>query len=101
MNRGVPSRSYGLAENCVGLCFPPFGRGPLIDRIKRDSLAKRSFAEPAGPEDTDAIEMVACGHPIEKNDVRIVDDAGSELGARQDGMHEFRVRSRPRGHFCT
>ena len=99
MNRGVPSPSYGLAENCVGLCFPPFGRGPQIDRIKRDSLAKRSYAEPAGPEDTDAIEMVACGHPIEKNDVRIVDDAGHEVGERQEGMLEFRGPSMTKGYF--
>ncbi len=99
MNRGVPSPSYGLAENCVGLCFPPFGRGPLIDRIKRESLAKRSFAEPAGPEEHDAIEMVACGHPIEKNDVRIVDDAGRELGERHEGMLEFRGPSMTKGYF--
>ena len=99
MSRGVPSPSYGLAENCVGLCFPPFGRGPQIDRIKRDSLARRSFAEPAGPEDTDAIEMVACGHPIEKNDVRIVDEAGRELGERYEGMLEFRGPSMTKGYF--
>src|SRR4051812_18240296 len=99
MDKGVVSPSYGLAENCVGLCFPPFGRGPLIDRIKRESLAKRSYAEPAGPEDNDAIEMVACGHPIEKNDVRIVDDAGRELGERYEGMLEFRGPSITKGYF--
>ena len=99
MDKGVVSPSYGLAENCVGLCFPPFGRGPKIDRIKRDSLAKRSYAEPAGPEDTDAIEMVACGHPIEKNDVRIVDDAGHEVGERHEGMLEFRGPSMTKGYF--
>ena len=99
MNRGVPSPSYGLAENCVGLCFPPFGRGPQIDRIKRDSLAKRSYAEPADAADADAIEMVACGHPIEKNDVRIVDDAGREVGERHEGMLEFRGPSITKGYF--
>src|SRR4051812_13260353 len=99
MDKGVVSPSYGLAENCVGLCFPPFGRGPLTDRIKRDALAKRSYAEPAGPEDNDAIEMVACGHPIEKNDVRIVDDAGRELGERHEGMLEFRGPSMTKGYF--
>jgi len=99
MSRGVPSPSYGLAENCVGLCFPPFGRGPKIDRIKRESLANRSYAEPAGPNDADPIEMVACGHPIEKNDVRIVDDAGRELGERQEGMLEFRGPSMTKGYF--
>jgi 1-acyl-sn-glycerol-3-phosphate acyltransferase len=99
MSRGVPSPSYGLAENCVGLCFPPFGRGPKIDRIKRESLANRSYAEPAAPTDTDVIEMVACGHPIEKNEVRIVDDAGRELGERQEGRLEFRGPSMTKGYF--
>jgi len=99
MSRGVPSPSYGLAENCVGLCFPPFGRGPKIDRIKREQLAKRGYAEPAAPDDTEAFEVVACGHPIEKNDVRIVDDAGRELGERQEGMLEFRGPSMTKGYF--
>src|SRR5256714_535276 len=99
MSRGVPSPSYGLAENCVGLCFPPFGRGPQIDRIKRESLAKRSYAEPADAADADAIETVACGHPIDKNDVRIADDAGRELGERYDGMLEFRGPSMTTGYF--
>ena len=99
MDKGVVSPSYGLAENCVGLCFPPAGRGPKIDRIKRESLASRGYAEPAGPEDTDAIEMVACGHPIEKNDVRIVDDGGHEVGERHEGMLEFRGPSMTKGYF--
>ena len=99
MSRGVPSPSYGLAENCVGLCFPPFGRGPQIDRIRRETLARRGYAEPAGPDDPDAIEVVACGHPIENNEVRIVDDAGRELGERQEGMLEFRGPSVTKGYF--
>jgi 1-acyl-sn-glycerol-3-phosphate acyltransferase len=99
MDKGVVSPSYGLAENCVGLCFPPAGRGPKIDRIKRDSLAKRGYAEPAGPEDTDAIEVVACGHPIRNNEVRIIDDAGHEVGERHEGMLEFRGPSMTNGYF--
>src|SRR5437764_908571 len=99
MDKGVVSPSYGLAENCVGLCFPPAGRGPKIDRIKRDSLAKRGYADPAGPEDTDAIEMVACGHPIRNNEVRIIDDAGHELGERHEGVLEFRGPSMTKGYF--
>jgi 1-acyl-sn-glycerol-3-phosphate acyltransferase len=99
MSRGVPSPSYGLAENCVGLCFPPFGRGPQIDRIKREQLARRGYAEPAAADDADAFEVVACGHPIENNEVRIVDDAGRELGERQEGMLEFRGPSVTQGYF--
>jgi 1-acyl-sn-glycerol-3-phosphate acyltransferase len=43
--------------------------------------------------------MVACGHPIEKNDVRIVDDAGREVGERHEGMLEFRGPSMTKGYF--
>src|SRR3954467_3338607 len=99
MDKGVVSPSYGLAENCVGLCFPPPGRGPLIDRIGGEPLARSGSAEPAGPDEKDAIEMVACGHPIENNEVRIVDGAGRELGERQEGMLEFRGPSVTRGYF--
>src|SRR4029079_13960378 len=77
----------------------PFGRGPKIDRIKREHLARRAYAEPAGPDDADAFEVVACGHPIAKNDVRIVDDAARELGERQEGRLEFRGPSMTKGYF--
>ena len=40
---------YGLAESSVGLAFPPFGRMPVIDRIKRDQLSIHGIAEAAGP----------------------------------------------------
>ena len=99
MGAGVVSPSYGLAENCVGLCFPPAGRGPLIDRIKRDSLARQGYAEPADADDPDAIEIVACGHPIRSNEVRVVDDAGREVGERHEGMLEFRGPSVTKGYF--
>jgi 1-acyl-sn-glycerol-3-phosphate acyltransferase len=99
MSYGVPSPSYGLAENCVGLCFPPAGRGPLIDRIKREQLARRGYAEPADGNDADAIEIVACGHPIRNNEVRIVDDGGHEVGERHEGMLEFRGPSVTKGYF--
>src|SRR5207237_208824 len=61
--------------------------------------ASRGYAEPADESDADAIEMVACGHPIEKNDVRVVDDAGRELGERHEGMLEFRGPSITKGYF--
>jgi acyl-CoA synthetase (AMP-forming)/AMP-acid ligase II/acyl carrier protein len=32
---------YGLAENAVGLAFPPPGRAPIIDRVDREALSRR------------------------------------------------------------
>src|SRR5690606_21305875 len=38
---------YGLAENSVGLAFPPLGRPPVIDRIDRAALTSEGRAVPA------------------------------------------------------
>ena len=35
LRRDALAPVYGLAEACVGLSFPPPGRGPLIDRVVR------------------------------------------------------------------
>ena len=45
------------------------------------------------------IELVACGHPIPDHEVRIVDDAGRELGERREGRVEFRGPSATSGYF--
>jgi acyl carrier protein len=90
---------YGLAENSVGLSFPPLGRGPLVERIDREALMTRGRAEPARPDDQNALEIVACGHPLADNEVRIVDELGREVGERVEGQLEFRGPSQTSGYF--
>ena len=41
--------AYGLAESAVGLTVSPLGHVPLIERINREALSRRGFAEPATP----------------------------------------------------
>jgi 1-acyl-sn-glycerol-3-phosphate acyltransferase len=91
--------AYGLAECSVGLAFPPLGREPLIDRVSRERLSADGFAEPARPDDPRRIEIVACGQPLPGHEVRIVDEAGLELGDRREGRLEFRGPSATRGYF--
>ena len=38
--RRASRRATGLRKIASALCFPPFGRGPQIDRIKRECLAQ-------------------------------------------------------------
>ena len=38
---GAMAPVYGLAENSVGLAFPPPGRPPVTDRVDRGSLSVR------------------------------------------------------------
>jgi 1-acyl-sn-glycerol-3-phosphate acyltransferase len=90
---------YGLAENAVGLAFPPAGRPPVIDRVDRAALSRRGVANPARADDPRPLEIVACGQPLSGNEIRIVDETGHELGERHEGRLEFRGPSATCGYF--
>ena len=90
---------YGLAECAVGLAFPPLGRGPLIDRIDRDTFVRSGRAEAAESGVRDALRFVACGQPLPRHEIRVVDATGTELGDRREGRIEFRGPSATSGYF--
>ncbi len=90
---------YGLAENAVGLAFPPAGRMPVIDRVDRASLTARGIAAPAKPDDPHPLEIASCGAPLPDHEVRIIGELGVELGERQEGRLEFRGPSATSGYF--
>lgn len=90
---------YGLAECSVGLAFPPPGRGPLIDRIKRDKFMRSGQADPVGSEEADALCFVACGQPLPGHQIKVVDATGSEVGERVEGRLEFKGPSATSGYF--
>ncbi|HEX7011613.1 MAG TPA: AMP-binding protein [Steroidobacteraceae bacterium] len=90
---------YGLAECSVGLTVPPLERGPLVDVIEREPFVRKGIAIPANPEACDTLAFVSCGRPIERHEVRIVDDTGHELGDRREGRLEFRGPSATRGYY--
>jgi len=100
---GFPAQAmapvYGLAECSVGLAFPPLNRPPIIDRVNRDRLSADGVAEPARPEDPRPLEIVPCGQPLPGHEIRIVDEAGFELGEQREGRLEFRGPSTTRGYF--
>jgi len=89
---------YGLAEDAVGLSFPPLGRAPPIDRVDRDVLTRQGRAVPTAPDDPTALELVACGRPLPGHEVRIVGATG-ELGEREQGRLQFRGPSATSGYF--
>jgi len=90
---------YGLAENAVVVTLPQPGRPPIVDRVNRASLRTRGIAQPAEPDDADAIALVSCGQPIPDHEIRIVDDMGREIGERHEGRLEFRGPSATSGYF--
>jgi 1-acyl-sn-glycerol-3-phosphate acyltransferase len=90
---------YGLAESTVALLAPALDRGPLVDRIDRAAFVRHRRAVPAGPDDATAMRFVGCGKPLPGHEVRIVDEAGNEVGERVEGRLEFRGPSATSGYF--
>jgi 1-acyl-sn-glycerol-3-phosphate acyltransferase len=90
---------YGLAECSVGLAFPPVGRKPIIDRVQRATLSVSGKASPAAADDRGAIEFVACGRPLPRHQIRIVDAVGRELPDRHQGRLQFKGPSATGGYF--
>jgi 1-acyl-sn-glycerol-3-phosphate acyltransferase len=89
---------YGLAECSVGLLFPPLGRAPLVDRIRREPFERHGKALPAAAADANALRFVACGRPLPEHQVRIVDEIGLEAGERVEGRLQFKGPSATAGY---
>jgi 1-acyl-sn-glycerol-3-phosphate acyltransferase len=90
---------YGLAENSLGLTFPPMNRVPRIDRIGRERFLGSGIAHAAAPEDPAALSVVSCGMPLPGHSVRIVDAAGGVAPERTQGRIEFRGPSATSGYY--
>lgn len=90
---------YGLAESCVGLAFPPPGRGPRLDRISRQALLSRGHAETAAGDADDIMRIPGCGLALPGHALRIVDDHGRELPERHVGRVQFRGPSATQGYY--
>ena len=97
--REAMSPAFGLAENAVGVTFPPLGRGPMIDRVDRQALSHDGIARPAADGDPNPLELVGCGRVLPSHQIRIVDQAGHEVGERVTGRLEFRGPSATSGYF--
>jgi len=90
---------YGLAESSVGLAFPPMGREPPVDRVRRDRFTRGGEAILTDDADDNALEFVACGQPLPGHEMRVVDDAGREIADRREGRLQFRGPSSTSGYF--
>jgi 1-acyl-sn-glycerol-3-phosphate acyltransferase len=90
---------YGLAEATLAVTVPPLGRGPLIDRVERETFAAQGRAVSAAPEDETSIAFVSSGRPIPQHEVRIVDESGKEMMDRTEGFLWFRGPSATSGYY--
>jgi len=91
--------AYGLAENAVALAFPPPGREPRFDRVRRDVFQAEARAAPASEGDRSALSFVSAGRALPAHEVRIVDDEGQPVPERKVGRLVFRGPSMTGGYY--
>lgn len=90
---------YGLAENSVGVCFPPVGRGPRVDRVARAPFTDEHRAVPAGDDEPAPLRFVSVGVALPEHEVRILDEAGAVAPERSVGRLVFKGPSMTAGYF--
>ncbi|HEX2523536.1 MAG TPA: AMP-binding protein [Terriglobia bacterium] len=90
---------YGLAESSVALTFPPLGRKPRVDSVERERFEKSGEARPCPASAPQALRFVSEGRALPDHQIRLVDDAGLEIGERQQGHIQFRGPSTMLGYF--
>jgi 1-acyl-sn-glycerol-3-phosphate acyltransferase len=83
----------------VGLTAPPLGRGPRIDRLRRDAFERHRAIEPAAADEERPLRFVSCGRPIPGHDVRVVADDGTVREERREGRVQFRGPSVTSGYY--
>ncbi|MBM3350761.1 MAG: AMP-binding protein [Betaproteobacteria bacterium] len=90
---------YGLAENSVGLAFPPHGREPLVDHIDRNAMLKEGVALLVDSKNSHAQHIVSCGQALPGHEIRIVDASSTPLPERHVGRVQFRGPSATSGYY--
>ena len=89
---------YGLAEATLGVAFSSMDREMRTDRVRRNVFERSRLAEPAREDDSDALQFVDCGRPLPGIELRVVNDAGQELGEREEGRLQFKSPSATSGY---
>ncbi|TDF67422.1 AMP-binding protein [Cupriavidus sp. L7L] len=98
-DRAAMTPVYGLAECSVGLAFPPAGRGPCVDQVDRETLARQGIARAPDRSERKALRLVSSGLPLPGHQIRIADLAGHELPERSLGHVQFQGPSATTGYF--
>jgi len=90
---------YGLAEAALAVTVPPLNRGPLVDRIERETFTSQGRAVPAATGDETAIAFVSSGKALSGHEVCIVDERDNEVPDRTEGFLWFRGPSATAGYY--
>jgi fatty-acyl-CoA synthase len=90
---------YGLAEASLAVTMTPPMRGPMVDRVERETFATQGRAVATESTGDETISFVSSGYPVDKHEVMIVDGGGEEAPDRTEGFLWFRGPSATSGYY--
>ncbi|MFO1393171.1 MAG: non-ribosomal peptide synthetase [Steroidobacteraceae bacterium] len=90
---------YGLAEASLAVSFPPPEAPMRHINVDRRSLGVGATARLVAATDPTAVKLACEGKPIPYCSVRLLDDAGNEVGPDQTGHLLIRGDNVTRGYF--
>ena len=90
---------YGLAENSLGLTFPPPGRGVRVLRVRQDRFLRHGDAVATDDPGEPSLRFVSCGAPLPEHELRIVDEYDHALPDGRQGRIQFQGPSATAGYF--
>ncbi len=90
---------YGLAEASLAVTFPEPSTNLKFITVDRRSLGVGATARTVGANDPSALKLACEGRPIPYTSVRLLDDAGGEVGPDCVGHILIRGDNVTRGYF--
>jgi acyl-CoA synthetase (AMP-forming)/AMP-acid ligase II/acyl carrier protein len=90
---------YGLAEASLAVAFPPAGSDYKFITVDRRSLGVGATARRVASDDASALRLMCEGTPIPYTRVRLLDDAGVEVGPETVGHLLISGDNVTRGYF--
>ncbi|MDA8138989.1 MAG: fatty acyl-AMP ligase [Desulfobacteraceae bacterium] len=91
---------YGMAENSLAATFPALDKPTVVRRFHRGRMQEELIAVDCDSEDPKIyIDLVAVGHPLLGQEVKIIDDQGATMLERHIGQILIKGPSLTQGYY--
>lgn len=91
---------YGMAEACLGVCFPPLlDREPFVHSLDRGTLVRENKVKESKRTNENGILLVDEGNPVPGLDIRVVDECGEIVPEGVVGEIQIRGRNVTSGYI--
>lgn len=99
LRKGAMMPAYGMSEATVAISFSELLKEPVVTAFSRSMLQKAGIAIIENENAAEMIELVSVGKALPDTEIRVVDDAGNELGDQADGNIQIRGAGVTAGYY--